>query len=71
MSGKPIKEGYLTTGEVAELIDVSRNTLVSWIHRGVIKDSTYRDGRGFRYWTPEDVERVKQHATAVHDYKNL
>ena len=51
----------LSTCEAAGRIGVSRNTLLRWFREGRVED-VRRDRNGWRFFTPEDVERIKAHA---------
>ena len=50
---------YYRTSEVCRLIGINRNTLFRWIKDGKFGDSEYRDWRGWRLFTPDQVEQVK------------
>jgi excisionase family DNA binding protein len=47
-----------TTRQVADILKISKPTLLRWIREGIIPDAV-KDGRGWRVWTDEDVEKVK------------
>ena len=51
----------LSTCEAARLIGVSRNTLLRWFREGRVADVA-RDRNGWRFFTPEDVGRIKAYA---------
>lgn len=51
----------LTTCQAAELIGVSRNTLLRWFREGRVADVA-RDRNGWRFFTPEDIARIKAYA---------
>lgn len=51
-----------STAEVAELIGVSKNTLLRWISEGRLSDVS-RDWRNWRVWSEADLAR----ASAVRD----
>ena len=48
---------YYSTSELAKLIGVSKNTLIRWEDEGVIP-KPLRDGRGWRVWTKDTLERI-------------
>jgi len=58
-------ETYYRTAEVCRLVGVSRNTLFRWIKEGVLSDVEYRDWRGWRLFTPVQVETVKSKTSRV------
>jgi len=47
-----------TTQKVADMLKISKPTLLRWIREGIISD-VMKDGRGWRVWTDEDVEKIK------------
>jgi excisionase family DNA binding protein len=51
-----------TTAEVAEELEISRQTLYSWIERGhVVAPKAITAGkRSFRLWTSADIERARR-----------
>lgn len=52
--------GYLKTGEVAELLGVTRQTVLNWLKRGTITEPERNPMTGYRLWTEKDVERVRR-----------
>lgn len=58
-------ETYYRTAEVCRLVGVSRNTLFRWIKEGVLSDVEYRDWRGWRLFTPVQVETVRSKTSRV------
>jgi excisionase family DNA binding protein len=51
----------LSTCEAAECIGVSRNTLLRWFREGRVAD-VRRDRNGWRFFSPEDVSRIRAYA---------
>lgn len=49
----------LTTGEAAEALGVSRNTLLRWFREGRISEVS-RDFRGWRTFRIEEIDRIRQ-----------
>jgi len=49
----------ITTQEVCQLLDISKRTLQNWEKSGVIPRAP-RDWRGYRIFTKEDVENIRQ-----------
>ena len=47
-----------TTRQVADMLKISKPTLLRWIRERFISD-VMKDGRGWRVWTDEDVEMVR------------
>jgi len=59
---------YYRTTEVCRRIGISRNTLFRWLKEGIVSDVEYRDCRGWRLFTPAQVEAVRtksNHVTAI------
>jgi len=52
-----MKAPHYTTSELARLVGVSKNTLFRWESEGLVRPSL-RDGRGWRVWSKQDLERV-------------
>ncbi len=51
----------LRTREAADLIGVSKNTLLRWFREGRV-DDVGRDRNGWRIFDPHDVDRIKSYA---------
>jgi excisionase family DNA binding protein len=51
----------LSTSEAARRVGVSRNTLLRWFREGRVADVA-RDRNGWRFFTAEDVGRIKAYA---------
>ena len=59
---------YYRTAEVCRRIGISRNTLFRWLKEGAISDVEYRDCRGWRLFTPAQLETIRaktNHVTAI------
>jgi len=59
---------YYRTAEVCRMIGISRNTLFRWLKEGVFSDVEYRDWRGWRLFTPAQLETIRaktSHVTAI------
>lgn len=55
------KNSLLTTRQVASTLNISRNTLQRLIKKGFIKGATFKDGRGQKFWTLDDLEEVRKY----------
>ncbi|MFA6448482.1 MAG: helix-turn-helix domain-containing protein [bacterium] len=55
-----------TTKQVADLLNIDKSTLLRWIRQNKIPDVVHRDGRNWRVWLPEDVDRVKLYHDKIH-----
>ena len=59
---------YYRTAEVCRMIGISRNTLFRWLKEGIFSDVEYRDWRGWRLFTPAQVDTIRMktsHVTAI------
>jgi len=59
---------YYRTAEVCRMIGISRNTLFRWLKEGIFSDVEYRDWRGWRLFTPAQLETITaktSHVTAI------
>jgi predicted site-specific integrase-resolvase len=58
---------YYRTNEVCRMLGISKNTLFRWLKDGVFSDDVeYRDWRGWRLFTEDQVENIKAKTTHVH-----
>jgi len=56
---------YYRTAEVCRMIGISRNTLFRWLKEGIFSDVEYRDWRGWRLFTPDQVETIRAKTSYV------
>jgi excisionase family DNA binding protein len=49
---------YYSTSETCHKTGISRSTLSRWIKQGVLK-RLYRDRRGWRMFTEDDLNKIK------------
>ena len=55
-------ETYLRTAEACKAARISKNTFLRWVREGIFPDVKYRDRRGWRLFTKEEVDRLKVEA---------
>jgi excisionase family DNA binding protein len=55
-----------TTKQVADMLSIDKSTLLRWIRQEKIPDVVHRDGRNWRVWLQEDVDRVKLYHDKIH-----
>jgi excisionase family DNA binding protein len=55
---------YYRTAEVCNETGISRATLYRWLKAGLLKKS-YKDRRGWRMFTANDLSRIRAEATRV------
>lgn len=51
---------YLKSGEVAELLGVTKQTLLNWLRDGKILEPERNPVTRYRLWTVADVEQVRR-----------
>lgn len=56
---------YYRTNEACDMVGISRATFFRWLKAGVIKDVMYKDRRGWRLFTDDDIKRLKDEATKM------
>lgn len=61
LSGKT----YYRTDEVCRIVGISRNTFFRWVREGSFADVEYRDRRGWRLFTNEDLDRLMAEANKI------
>ncbi len=55
---------YYRTSEACAKTSVSRATLFRWLKAGILKQS-YRDRRGWRIFTEDDLSKIKVEASKI------
>ena len=50
---------YYRTADVCQLLGVSRTTLFRWLKTGVFDEPKYRDRRGWRLFTKDEVDKMR------------
>jgi DNA-binding transcriptional MerR regulator len=50
---------YYRTAEVCRMAGISRSTLFRWMKEGLVPDVEYRDWRGWRLFTAEQVQAIR------------
>ena len=58
-------ETYYRTNEVYQVIGISRTTLYRWLKQGILNEAEYRDRRGWRLFTQDEVNKMKAEANRV------
>ena len=56
---------YYRTAEVCRMIGISRNTLFRWLKEGIFSDVEYRDWRGWRLFTPAQLDTIRMKTSHV------
>ena len=50
---------YYRTAEVCQMVGISRSTLFRWLKEGIVSDVEYRDWRGWRLFTSDQIETMR------------
>jgi predicted site-specific integrase-resolvase len=50
---------YYRTAELCRMVGISKNTLFRWLKEGMVSDVEYRNCRGWRLFTPAQVEAIR------------
>jgi predicted site-specific integrase-resolvase len=61
-------ETYHRTAEVCRMVGIGRSTLFRWLKEGIVSDVEYRDWRGWRLFTANQIETIRtktNHVTAI------
>ncbi len=58
-------ETYYRTGEVCRMAGISKNTLFRWLKELKFSDVEYRDWRGWRLFTIDQVEAIKRNSQRI------
>ena len=61
---------YYRTVEVCEAVGIGRSTLLRWLRIGILKDVSCRDRRGWRLFTPTEINRIKNEANYIEQGSN-
>lgn len=56
---------FYKTSEAAQLAGLSRSTLLRWIAKGIIDESSHRDRRGWRLFSQADIKKIEEVAHQV------
>jgi len=56
---------YYRTAEVCRAVGISRNTLFRWLKEGIFSDVEYRDWRGWRLFTPAQMDIMRARTSQV------
>lgn len=57
-------EIYYRTLDICREVRISRSTLLRWLQKGVL-ESSYRDRKGWRVFTEEDLNKIKAEANKL------
>jgi predicted site-specific integrase-resolvase len=60
-----INEIYFRTAEACKIAGISKNTFLRWVKKGLYPDVKYRDRRGWRLFTKEEMAALKAEANRI------
>jgi excisionase family DNA binding protein len=64
MNPKGSRKTTYSTRQAAEMIGVSKNTLLNWFKNGKIPEVS-RDYNGWRIFTDEDIDRIRSYRDRI------
>ena len=56
---------YYRAHEGCAMIRISKSTLLRWIRNGIIEDTSRRDWRGWRLFSQDELQRIKEVANTI------
>lgn len=57
---KARSEPYLRSQEVADVLGITKRTLMNWLRTQKIQEPERNQANRYRRWTAQDVERIRQ-----------
>jgi excisionase family DNA binding protein len=63
---------YYRTAEAYRMLGISRNTLYRWLHKGILGEIEFRDSRGWRLFTRDEIDKLSaaiNRVTKISRYK--
>jgi DNA-binding transcriptional MerR regulator len=65
MSVKLNGRTYYRTAEVCQIVGIGRSTLFRWLRQNVVKEAQYRDRKGWRLFTEEDLRSLAAESSRI------
>jgi predicted site-specific integrase-resolvase len=62
---------YYRTAEVCRAVGISRNTLFRWLKEGIFSGVEYRDWRGWRLFTPAQMDIMRARTSQVTEISRI
>jgi hypothetical protein len=59
------EQTYYMPADVCRVIGISINGLFRWLKEGIFSDMEYRDWRGWRIFTPAQLENIREKTSYV------
>ena len=64
-----VNKNYKRIKDLEPIIDRDRNTILRWEREGKIPPAK-KDSRGWRFYTEEDIEALKNYLRSMNSYYN-
>ena len=65
MSVKLNGRTYYRTAEVCQIVGIGRSTLFRWLRQNVVKEAQFRDRKGWRLFTEEDLRSLAAESSRI------
>ena len=49
---------YYRTAEAYRMLGIARNTLYRWLQKGILGETEFRDSRGWRLFTRDEINKL-------------
>jgi predicted site-specific integrase-resolvase len=56
---------YYRTAEVCRIVGISKTTFFRWLDEGIFKEAEYRDRRGWRLFTEDELSKFRDEANRI------
>jgi len=56
---------YYRTAEVCQIVGIGRSTLFRWIKEKIVKEAKYRDRKGWRLFTEDELDGLMAEASRI------
>jgi DNA-binding transcriptional MerR regulator len=56
---------YYRTAEVCQMVGIGRSTLFRWLRQNVVKEAQYRDRKGWRLFTEDDLRSLAAESSRI------
>ena len=56
---------YYRTTEVCLAVGIGKSTLFRWVKEGIMKEAEYRDRKGWRLFTDDEIDRLKAESNRI------
>jgi predicted site-specific integrase-resolvase len=56
---------YYRTAEACQMVGIGKSTLFRWIRQNIVKDSEYRDRKGWRLFAEDELLSLKSETNKI------